>query len=184
MRMETAELQERPEVVLDSALRLCNLNAAPELHELASNRILLHAAITLAFNSVLRRVKLAATVSNDCTFNLRLALVAAATDGANLDLDLATHASGLLTHWQIAGPFGRYNNVDFERHWPPEEDRVLQPQYPIEPNPASLKNAAQTTAHLDPSHAVAPERFWFRDGMIALPEYFSASGIFYAARRS
>src|SRR5579859_6123035 len=31
IRMETAELQERPEVVLDSALRLCALPAAPEL---------------------------------------------------------------------------------------------------------------------------------------------------------
>src|ERR1041385_276989 len=44
IRMETAELQERPEVVLDSALRLCGQSASPELHELASNRILQHAA--------------------------------------------------------------------------------------------------------------------------------------------
>src|SRR6476646_6772848 len=35
IRMETAELHERPEVVLDSALRLCALPAAPELLELA-----------------------------------------------------------------------------------------------------------------------------------------------------
>src|SRR4030088_1057483 len=40
VRMETAELLERPEVVLDSALRLCALPAASELHELASNRVL------------------------------------------------------------------------------------------------------------------------------------------------
>jgi len=26
-----------------------------------------------------------------------------------------------------------------------------------------------------------PERFWFRDGMVTLPEYFSSSGVFYAA---
>src|SRR6476620_1488178 len=57
IRMETAELQERPEVVLDSALRLCALPAALELHELASNRVLQHAAASWAFNSVLRRVK-------------------------------------------------------------------------------------------------------------------------------
>jgi Domain of Unknown Function with PDB structure (DUF3857) len=183
VKMETAELQERPEVVLNAALRLCNLNAAPELHELAANRVLQHAANTLAFNSVLRRVKAAAAISNDCTFNLRLALVSAATDGATLDLDLATHSSGLLTRWQIVGPFGRYNNVDFERRWPPEEDKSLQSQYPIEPGSAPQKSAtkANTAIHLDPSYAITPERFWFRDGMISLPEYFSASGIFYAA---
>jgi hypothetical protein len=44
IRMETAGLQERPEIVLDSALRLCALPAAPEIHELASNRVLQHAA--------------------------------------------------------------------------------------------------------------------------------------------
>src|SRR4029077_11682777 len=48
IRMETAELQERPEVVLDSALRLCNLGSAAELHELASNRVLQHAGNTWA----------------------------------------------------------------------------------------------------------------------------------------
>jgi hypothetical protein len=183
IRMEAAELQERPEVVMNSALRLCNLNAAPELHELASNRVLQHAANTLAFNSVLRRVKAAAAISNDCTFNLRLALVAAATDGGNLDLDLATRSSGLITHWQLVGPFGRYNNVDFERQWPPEEDKFLRAQYPIEPAPATQKAAPKTNSapHFDPAHAVAPERFWFRDGMISLPEYFSSSGIFYAS---
>jgi hypothetical protein len=183
VRMETAELQERPEVVLNSALRLCNLKAAPEIHELAANRVLQHAANTLAFNAALRRVKAAAAISNDCTFNLRLALVAAATDGANFDLDTATHSSGLLTHWQMVGPFGHYNNVDFERHWQPEEDRFLQPQYPLEQSADQPKSSAKANApvHFDPARAIATERFWFRDGMIALPEYFSASGIFYAA---
>jgi hypothetical protein len=182
VRMEAAELQERPEIVLNSALRLCNLNAAPELHELASNRVLQHAANTLVFNAALRRVKAAAAISNDCTFNLRLALVAAATDGARLDLDMTTQSAGLVTQWQIVGPFGHFNNVDFESTWPPEQDRFLRPQYPMEQGAATQKSAAKTNAtpHFDPTHAVAPERFWFRDGMIALPEYFSLSGIFYA----
>src|ERR1043165_1419711 len=85
VRMETAELEERPEVVLDSALRLCALRTSPELQEVASNRVLQHAGNTLAFNSVLRRVKSAAALQNHCTFNLRLALVAAAWDGAKVD---------------------------------------------------------------------------------------------------
>jgi len=183
IRMETSELQERPEAVLDSALRLCNLGAAAELHELASNRVLQHAGDTWAFNSVLRRVRLAASLSNGCTFNLRLALVAAATDGANVDLDHAAHSSAMITHWRIVGPFGRYNNVDFERRWPPEADSFFRPQYPNEQNRDAIRNVARANnaAGTDLSHAIAPERFWFRDGMIALPEYFPSSGIFYAA---
>ena len=183
VRMETAELQERPQVVLDSALRLCQLPAPPELHEIASARILQHAANSLAFNSVLRRVKSAAAIHNGCTFNLRLALVAAAWDGANVDLDTAANSSGLLTHWQIAGPFGRYNNVDFERHWLPETDRFFREQYASEPESSAAKvgHGGPAAPPGDRSHKILPERFWFRDGMISLPEYLSSSGVFYAA---
>jgi len=183
IRMETAELQERPEVMLDSALRLCQLAAAPELQEVASNRVLQHAANSLAFNSVLRRVKLAAAIQNGCTFNLRLAVVAAAEDGANVDLDTAAGSSGLITRWRIAGPFGHYNNVDFDRRWLPQAERSFREQYASEPDASALK-----TGHGGPaapawyrSHKILPERFWFRDGMIAPPEYLSSSGIFYAA---
>jgi tetratricopeptide (TPR) repeat protein len=183
IRMETAELQDRPKVVLDSALRLCTLPAAPELQELASNRILQHAANSWAFNSVLRRVKSATTIHNGCTFNLRLALVAAASDGANLDLDMAAHSSGLLTRWRIVGPFGKYNNVDFGHHWSPETERNLRERYSPEQDSITLRNEHRETAAARPgaSRTIVPERFWFRDGMIALPEYFPPSGIFYAA---
>lgn len=178
--METAELLDRPEVVLDSALRLCNVNAAAEIHEVASNRVLQHAANTQAFNAVLRRVKLAAAPGNDCSFNLRLALVAAATDGASLDLDSVTRSSGLLTHWQIVGPFGHYNNVDFDRRWPPEDEKALRPQYSSDQDAADVHNDSKAKSFAG-SHMIMPERFWFRDGMVSLPEYVVGSGIFYAA---
>src|SRR5690349_13906043 len=183
VRMEAAELEERPEVVLDSALRLCALRTSPELQDVGSNRVLQHAGNTLAFNSVLRRVKSAAAVQNRCTFNLRLSLVAAASDGANVDLDQAAHSAGLLTRWRIVGPFGRYNNVDFERHWPPETDHSFRPRYPADPESNVLKNdhSMRSGAKADLSAAIAPERFWFRDGMITMPEYFASSGVFYAA---
>ena len=183
VRMETAEFQERPEVVLDSALRLCALRALPEIQDVASNRVLQHASNTLAFNSVLRRVRSAAAVHNRCTFNLRLALVAAASDGASVDLDQAAHSSGLLTHWRIVGPFGKYNNVDFERRWPPETDRSLRPTYPSDQDPGAQQHdrKAHAAGPADLSAAIAPERFWFRDGMITMPEYFASSGVFYAA---
>ncbi|HZU32002.1 MAG TPA: hypothetical protein VFB79_12865, partial [Candidatus Angelobacter sp.] len=125
VRMEAAELQEHPEVVLDSALRLCNVATSPKIQEIASNRILQHAANSRVFNAVLRRVKLASALHNNCAFNLKLALIAAATDGdPKVDLDSAANSAGLLTHWQIAGAFGHYDNVDFERQWPPETDQL------------------------------------------------------------
>jgi tetratricopeptide (TPR) repeat protein len=183
IQMETAELQERPKVVLDSALRLCALPAAPELHELASNRVLQHAANSLALNAILRRVKGAGAIHNGCTFNLRLALVAAASDGASVDLDTAAHSSGLLTRWRIVGPFGRYNNVDFERHFLPETERFLRQRYAAEQDSLVLTNEHRVAAAAkpEPPRTIVPERFWFRDGMIALPEYFPSSGVFYAA---
>ncbi|HLY92425.1 MAG TPA: hypothetical protein VKQ89_04120 [Candidatus Angelobacter sp.] len=171
VRMETAELEERPDIVLDSALRLCALPADGALHELASNRILQHAGNTRAFTSILRRLKAAAALQNDCTFNLRLALVAAAMDGQpKLEIDQAARSAGLITHWRIAGPFGNYSNIDFERRWPPEVDQLARRQYPGATESGATKPSAITT-----------ERFFFRDGMLSLPEYFSSSGVFYAA---
>lgn len=183
IRMETAELQERPEIALDSALRLCSLPASPELHEVASNRALQHAANSWAFNLVLRRIKSTATIHNGCAFNLRLALVAAASDGAKINLDMASQSSGLLTRWSVAGPFGRYNNVDFERRWPPENERSFRDQYSSQWNSGILKGERRglAAARQDSSRTIVPERFWFRDGMITLPEYFPSSGVFYAA---
>ena len=114
VRMETSALEQRTESVLDSALRLCTMPAPPEIQEIASSRILENAGNSRMFRNVLRRVGLAMEEGNSCTFNLRLALVAAAADGAtSLDLDKTADSAGLLTHWRIAGPFGRFSNVDF-----------------------------------------------------------------------
>ncbi|HKT49420.1 MAG TPA: DUF3857 domain-containing protein [Candidatus Angelobacter sp.] len=157
VQMETAALQLRTESVLDSALRLCTMPAPPEIQEIASSRILENAGNSRLFREVLRRVGLAMEEDNACTFNLRLALVAAAADGAtSLDLDKTADSAGLLTRWRIAGPFGHFSNLDFNRKWAPE-------------------SAAYWT-----STASSVERFWFRDGMLSFPEYFSAPGIFYA----
>src|SRR6185437_15703682 len=156
IRMETAALQQRTDAVLDSALRLCTMAAPPEIQEIASSRILENAGNSRVFNEVLRRVGLAMEESNACTFNFRLALVAAAADGATaLDLDKTAQSAGLLTQWRITGPFGEFSNVDFERRWPPESTQFWK--------------AA--------NHS---ERFWFRDGMVPLPDYYSGTGVFYA----
>ncbi len=181
VRMETAELQERPELVLDSALRLCTLPADGTLQEIASNRVLQHAANTHAFNSVTRRVRAAATLNNACTFNLRLALMAAAMDGhPKIDLDQATRSAGLLTHWRMAGPFGQYNNVDFDRRWPAEVDQLSRQQYVDEASTAGPPEANRKKPAASDGN-IKTERFWFRDGMLSLPDYFAGPGVFYAA---
>jgi hypothetical protein len=159
VRMETAELEQQTDVVLESALRLCRSHSPAAFQEIASSRVLRYAANSSAFNAVLPQVKAAAQTANGCSLNLRLALVAAAADGDSaIALDPAAASAGLLTHWQVAGPFGRYNNVDPDRKWSPELDPQLQQAY----------GNLQT------------EEFWFRDGLVTLPNYLSATGVLYA----
>ncbi|HET9182584.1 MAG TPA: DUF3857 domain-containing protein [Candidatus Angelobacter sp.] len=158
IRMETAALRQQTESVLDAALRLCTMPAPPEIQEIASSRILENAGNSRAFDDVLQRVGLAMEEGNACTFNLRLAIVAAAADGARrLDLDKTADSAGLLTHWRIAGPFGRFSYLDFGRRWPAESDDFWQ--------------AAKSRV----------EQFWFRDGMVPVPEGFPSAGVYYAA---
>ena len=158
IRMETAALQQQTDAVLDSALRLCTMPAPAEIQEIASSRILENAGNSFAFDNVLQRVGLAMEEGNACTFNLRLAIVAAAADGARrLDLDKTADSAGLLTHWRIAGPFGSFSYLDFGRGWPAESNRFWE------------------------TGTSGAEEFWFRDGMVPLPEYLPSSGVFYAA---
>src|SRR2546421_977172 len=124
VRMELAELQAQTPIMLDSALRLCRGHAPASVQEIASSRILHNAANSKAFNNVLPRVTVAAQQENGCSLNLKLALVAAAADGATgINLDQAAASAGLLTRWRISGPFGRYSNAEFEQRWGPELNR-------------------------------------------------------------
>lgn len=153
VRMETAELQAQPATVLDSALRLCRTSAPNVVQEIASNRVLRNAANTRVFTNLLPRIRLAARQENGCTLNLKLALVAAASDGlADVNVDQAAAAAGLAARWHIAGPFGHYSNAEFDRAWPSELN-----------------------------HSTQGEEFWFRDGMINLPDYLAVPGVLYAS---
>jgi tetratricopeptide (TPR) repeat protein len=159
VRMEVAELKVQPDVVLDSALRLCHAALPEDVLRIASGRILKYAANSRSFNTLLERIEAAARQQNTCASNLRLALVSAAADGDSaLDLAQAADSAGVLTRWRIAGPFGHYSNTDFDHHWPPENDGFARTSY----------------------GALQSEEFWFRDGIVALPDYFSSSGIYYA----
>ena len=160
VRMEVAELETESNVVLDLALRLCRAQAPENVLRIASARILHLAGNTQAFGAVIPRIQAVARRENACSSDLKLALVTAAEDGdTSLDLAQAAASAGLLTRWQIAGPFGHYSNADFDRQWPPESDRFSRAFY----------GKLQT------------EEFLFSDGFVTLPDYFSAPGIMYAA---
>lgn len=159
VRMEVAELNGHPGLVLDSALRLCRMSAPPAMQEIASARVLRYAGNTSAFNAVAHRIQAQAQRSGICSLNLALALIASAADGSAVNLDDTARAAGMLTHWSIAGPFGHTSNSGFDRRWQPEADHLSQSSY----------------------GSVKTEEFQFRDGLISLPDYLSAPGVFYAA---
>src|SRR5437588_7968855 len=155
VRMEVAELQAQTPIMLDSALRLCRGHAPVSVQEIASSRIFHNAANSKAFNNVLPRLTAAAQQENGCSLNLKLALVAAAADGASsVNLDQAAASAGLLTRWRISGPFGRYSNAEFENRWGPE---------------------------LNQDSPAKTDEFLFRDGIVVLPDYLSDVGILYAS---
>jgi cellulose synthase operon protein C len=159
VRMEVSELNARPDMVLDSALRLCHSALPQDVLKIASARVLKYAANSSSFHAILGRIEAAALQQNECATNLRLALVTAAADGdPMLDLNRASASAGVLTRWRIAGPFGRYSNVDFDQAWPPESDRFSRVAY----------------------GTLQAEEFFFRDGLVSLPDYFSGSGVYYA----
>ncbi|MFB3915872.1 MAG: DUF3857 domain-containing protein [Terriglobales bacterium] len=161
VKMEAGALQVDTAAELDSALRLCELRANTDARvTVAAARVLDRAANTTGFRAIVPRLEKLVAAGGPQTTYLRAALLAAAADGVpGLSVTDLARQSGLITDWRIVGPFGRYPNVAFERAWAPEQDGLSQSAYE--------------------SHAV--ENFRFEDGNLALPDYFSPSGIFYAA---
>ncbi len=159
--MEAASLQADPETELDAAIRLCQQKFDGDSRiTIAAARILSLAANTEQFRAAIPRLKV--LVSNDFALGnyIRSALLAAAMDGAPglSPLKLAVD-SGLVTDWRVAGPFGKFGNVDFEQKWEPEQDDLRK----------------------DDSDGRKTESLRFDDGSFVLPEYFKRKGVFYAA---
>ncbi len=165
--MESAALQADYPAALEAALRLCELPGAARYDprvSLAAARILELAANTTEFRDAIPRIQellkpgRGGVISPQSGY-LRAALIAAATDGApGLSVRDEAQRAGLLTDWRVAGPFGRYGTLDFDRAWAPEREGLA---------------AAQVDGR-------AVEAFRFDDGSVALPEYFPRSGLFYA----
>jgi hypothetical protein len=164
LRMETAALTADTNTTLESALKLCSsLRSRPDARgSIAAARILDLAGNSSAFRKVLPAVQRLVAEDSPYSKYLRGALVAAASEGIpGVSLLESAHAAGLLTDWRIAGPFGKYSNVDFDRVWPPETD--------------SLRS--------DISGGMAVEQVRYDDGNLLLPEYFPHRGVFYAATK-
>jgi tetratricopeptide (TPR) repeat protein len=193
VQMEAAALAADTGTQLDAALRLCTTAGDendPRL-TIAGARVLDVAGNTSAFRAVIPRIReLVAAVPGKpagrkaatagmpqtlCANFLRTSLVVAAAEGApGLALPELSHQAGIITEWKIAGPFGKYPNVAFDRVFAPERDGLAQTLYADATLPPSMAGSSRVAP-------VAAEYFSFDDGNVELPEYFSQAGIFYAA---
>ncbi len=205
--MEAAALQADTAAELDAAVRLCELQVRDPRVDIAAARVLDLAANTSAFRAVAPRIRELARAEGAQADYLRIALLAAAQEGlpGPSVLEMA-HQAGFLTDWRLAGPFGRFPNVDFERPWPPERDALARP---IAGN-AAVKEAAEKlgsgvsegrgfsraehvvdSCHSErtsvreesafPGFPAACESDQFPDGNLALPGQSSRKGVYYAS---
>jgi hypothetical protein len=162
VEMEAAALEADRKGELQAALRLCEAGSATEDPRpvIAAARILDQASNTSAFRAAVPRIRRLTAAGGAAANFLRAALVAAASDGVpGLSLLDLARESGLITDWRIAGPFGTYPNVAFDRTFAPEYDNLAQANY----------------------NGRVVEAFRFYDGNFNLPDYFSTAGVFYAA---
>lgn len=162
VEMEAAALQGDTRAELQAALRICESGATdndPRV-SIASSHIIDLAANTPDFRAVVPRIKNVIGRSRKRSSDLRAALLMAAADGVPglSEIQLARE-SGLITDWNIVGPFGRFSNVAFEQAWAPEQDGLSRTSY----------------------DGKSIEKFQFPTGEVTIPEYFPMGGVFYAA---
>ena len=160
VEMEAAAFEADTSAELQAAVRLAETRIADPRVTIAAARILDLAGNTSAFRAVAPRIRALAHAKSVQVNYFRSALLTAATDGLPGDSvhDLAREA-GLLTDWRVAGPFGRFSNVDFDRSFEPEHD--------------GLGGGVSGT--------LAVESVRLDDGNFILPDYFDRRGVYYAA---
>lgn len=157
VQMEAARLQLNSNLELRSALAILEVASGDPRATIAAERIRELAANTSLFRAVLPMVARILSSRPICSRILSEALLTAAADG--VQLPSSTMLTRRIQRWQIAGPFGKYANVDFERKWPPQRDHLRSPQY----------------------EGIVREIISNDDGLLELPDYFPRQGIYYAA---
>ncbi|MGI9103618.1 MAG: DUF3857 domain-containing protein [Terriglobales bacterium] len=171
VEMEASALEADTPAELSAALRLCELRGPIERDprvEIAASRVLDLAANSAEFRPAIARIQALVAGRRGSHVHpqahlLRSALIAAAADGASgINLRQVARETGLLTDWRVAGPFGQYSNIEFDQHWAPERDNLVQ--------------------NVSGGHAV--EQLRFDDGFFRMPQYFPRDGVFYAAAQA
>ena len=158
VRMEAARLELRNREELHSAIGILEeVRGKDPRARIAAERIRELAANTPQFRAVLPQI--AELLRKDTPYAVELsdAVLTAAADGTALPGNL--RLARRITKWQIAGPFGQFANVDFDRAWPPEENDLRSTRY---------------------EHQVR-EDIEVESGELEMPEYFAHSGVYYAA---
>ena len=156
-QMEAARLQLNPKLELSSALAILEAANTDPRGTIAAERVRELAADTALFRAALPRIARLLSSRGIHSRVLSEALLTAAADG--VQVPSSTILARRIRRWQIAGPFGKYANVDFELPWPPQRDRLRSSQY---------GDIFRETVSSD-------------DGLLELPDYFPRQGIYYAA---
>lgn len=156
--MEAARLQLRTDEEMHSALLLLEeAHGGDPRAQLAAGRIQELAANTPVFRNAIPQLCALLHENSRYSREITSAMLAAHADGA--PLPRAARLLRRITKWQIAGPFGEFSNVDFDRSWPPEGDHLAAVSY----------------------GNVIREQITSPAGDLQLPSYFPENGIYYAA---
>ena len=158
VHMEAARLELRNREVLHSAVAVLQETRGEDSRaKIAAERLRELAANTPQFRAVLPRIAELLHDDNPYAIELSDAVLTGQADGTTLPGKI--RLARRITNWQIAGPFGQFANIDSDRPWPPEENELRSPRY-----------ERQIREDID-----------VESGELELPEYFSRSGVYYAA---
>ena len=156
--MEAARIQLRTDEEMHSALFLLGrAHGADPRAQLAAERIQELAVNTPAFRNAIPQLCALLRENSRYSREITSAMLTAHADGT--PLPRAAHLLRRITKWQIAGPFGEFSNVDFDRSWPPEGDQLAAVRY----------------------GKVIREQITSSFGELELPNYFPPNGVYYAA---
>jgi len=155
--MEAARLQLHTGEEMQSALLLLEkVHVDDPRTQLAAGRIQELAANTSVFRRAIPQLCALLRENSRYSRQITSALLTAHADG--VALPRGARLLRRINKWRIAGPFGEFSNVDFDRSWPPERDQLASPAY----------------------GKLVREQVSSSSGELELPNYFPQSGIYYA----
>lgn len=157
VQMEAARLQLNSKLELSSALAILETSNSDPRATIAAERVRELAGNTSLFRAALPRIARILSSHAGHSRMLSEALLTATGDG--VQVPSSTILARRIRRWQIAGPFGKYANVDFELPWPPQRDHLRSSQY---------GDIFRETVSSD-------------NGLLELPDYFRRQGVYYAA---